>query len=90
MPFFFALKGGVGSPSLWGNGEHESWRGGFILGALETFLKIDMISKFHFLGEIDAPDLLMPPATITQSFAGSTTMVPSTSMIDYLRVHFIR
>ena len=41
VPFFFNPKGGVGRPSRWSSGEQEhSWRGGFLLAALEMYLKV--------------------------------------------------
>lgn len=43
VPFFFNPKGGVGMPSRWSGGSQEdSWRGGFLLAALEMYLKNDM------------------------------------------------
>jgi len=55
VPFFFNPKGGVGQPSRWSGGEQEtSWRGGFLLAALEMYLKNDMKSKFVFLRDLDA------------------------------------
>ncbi|KAL3774223.1 hypothetical protein ACHAW5_003374 [Stephanodiscus triporus] len=50
VPFFYNSKGDVGRPSRWSSGVREdSWRGGFLLSALEMYLKNDMRSKFHFL-----------------------------------------
>ena len=53
VPFFFNPKGGVGRPSRWSSGEQEhSWRGGFLLAALEMYLKVRMYSariENHFL-----------------------------------------
>jgi predicted acylesterase/phospholipase RssA len=41
VPFFFNAKGGVGRPSRWSSGAQEhSWRGGFLLAALEMYLKV--------------------------------------------------
>ena len=31
----------------------DSWRGGFLLAALEMYLKNDMRSKFHFLNDLE-------------------------------------
>lgn len=50
VPFLYSSKGGVGQPSRWTRGfRKESWRGGFLLAALELYLKSDMRAKFHFL-----------------------------------------
>ena len=55
VPFFFNNKGAVGKPSRWSSGVHEhSWRGGFLLSALELYLKNDMKSKFVFLRDLEA------------------------------------
>jgi predicted acylesterase/phospholipase RssA len=41
VPFFFDSKGDVGRPSRWSSGRREdSWRGGFLLSALELYLKV--------------------------------------------------
>lgn len=50
VPFFHNSKGDVGRPSRWSRGmRQDSWRGGFLLAALELYLKSDMRAKFHFL-----------------------------------------
>ena len=49
VPFFFNPKGGVGRPSRWSSGEQEhSWRGGFLLAALEMYLKVRLVWFFWF------------------------------------------
>lgn len=41
VPFFYNSKGKVGRPSRWSSGTQEhSWRGGFLLAALEMYLKV--------------------------------------------------
>jgi predicted acylesterase/phospholipase RssA len=46
VPFFFNAKGGVGRPSRWSSGAQEhSWRGGFLLAALEMYLKVRLFTK---------------------------------------------
>lgn len=41
VPFFYNSKGKVGRPSRWSSGAQEhSWRGGFLLAALEMYLKV--------------------------------------------------
>jgi predicted acylesterase/phospholipase RssA len=48
VPFFYNSKGGVGRPSRWSSGTQEdSWRGGFLLAALEMYLKCDMKAKMR-------------------------------------------
>lgn len=54
VPFFYNSKGDVGRPSRWSSGRREdSWRGGFLLSALELYLKSDMRAKFHFLNDVE-------------------------------------
>ena len=55
VPFFYSNKGDVGKPSRWSSGHREeTWRGGYLLSALELYLKLSMKSKFQFLGELEA------------------------------------
>lgn len=86
VPFFFDSKGAVGRPSRWSSGEQEaSWRGGFLLAALEMYLKNDMKAKNVFLKDIEAA-LGFTSTMMTQEFHGSTTIVPDSQLSDYLTV----
>jgi predicted acylesterase/phospholipase RssA len=52
VPFFFNAKGGVGRPSRWSSGAQEhSWRGGFLLAALEMYLKVGLSKTLSDLVE---------------------------------------
>ncbi|KAL3921897.1 MAG: hypothetical protein SGILL_002500 [Bacillariaceae sp.] len=83
VPFFFDAKGGVGRPSRWSGGDRESsWRGGFLLSALEMYLKNDMKAKFVFLRDLDAA-VSFTGTMLTQSFEGSTTIVPRVRLRDF-------
>ncbi len=83
VPFFFNPKGGVGQPSRWSGGEQEtSWRGGFLLAALEMYLKNDMRAKFVFLRDLDAA-VSFTGTMMTQSFVGTTTIVPQVELRDF-------
>lgn len=83
VPFFFNPKGGVGEPSRWSGGEQESsWRGGFLLAALEMYLKNDMRAKFVFLRDLDAA-VSFTGTMMTQSFVGTTTIVPKVVLWDF-------
>ena len=91
VPFFFESKGDVGRPSRWSSGlRDDSWRGGFILSALEMYLKNDFRSKFHFLNDLEVAWDFTSTMT-TQTYSGSTTIVPQVCLKDYLlvRVNFI-
>jgi len=86
VPFFFNPKGGVGQPSRWSGGEQEtSWRGGFLLAALEMYLKNDMRAKFVFLRDLDAA-VSFTGTMMTQSFVGTTTIVPKVELLDFFNL----
>lgn len=86
VPFFFNPKGGVGQPSRWSGGEQEtSWRGGFLLAALEMYLKNDMRAKFVFLRDLDAA-VSFTGTMMTQSFVGTTTIVPQVELVDFFNL----
>eukprot|EP00557_Chaetoceros_sp_GSL56_P001704 CAMPEP_0176502854 /NCGR_PEP_ID=MMETSP0200_2-20121128/15005_1 /TAXON_ID=947934 /ORGANISM="Chaetoceros sp., Strain GSL56" /LENGTH=903 /DNA_ID=CAMNT_0017902013 /DNA_START=281 /DNA_END=2992 /DNA_ORIENTATION=- len=83
VPFFHSSKGCVGQPSRWMRRKDEkAWRGGFLLAALELYLKNDMRSKFHFLNDLEAA-VGFTSTMMTQIFHGSTTIVPHVSPLDY-------
>lgn len=86
VPFFYNPRGGVGRPSRWSNrGREDSWRGGFLLSALELYLKSDMKAKLQFLNDIEAA-VGFTSTMMTQRFEGSTTIVPQVSFMDYFKV----
>mmetsp|Transcript_6862 Transcript_6862/g.11968 ORF Transcript_6862/g.11968 Transcript_6862/m.11968 type:complete len:217 (+) Transcript_6862:1514-2164(+) len=83
VPFFFDPRGGVGRPSRWSSGcKGTSWRGGFLLAALEMYLKNDMKAKQVFLRDLDAA-VSFTGTMLTQSFEGSTTIVPRVRLRDF-------
>ena len=83
VPFFFNPKGGVGKPNRWMSGEDDkAWRGGFLLSAMEMYLKGSMKSKFTFLRDLDAA-VGFTGTMMTQSFEGSTTIVPEVQLRDF-------
>ncbi|KAL7436719.1 hypothetical protein ACHAXH_007375 [Discostella pseudostelligera] len=84
VPFFYNSKGDVGRPSRWSSGiRDDSWRGGFLLSALEMYLKNDMRSKFHFLNDLEVA-VGFTSTMMTQTYSGSTTIVPQVCLKDYL------
>lgn len=88
VPFFYNSKGDVGRPSRWSSGLREdSWRGGFLLSALEMYLKNDMRSKFHFLNDLEVA-VGFTSTMMTQVYSGSTTIVPHVCLTDFLLVRF--
>jgi len=85
-PFFFNTRGDVGRPNRWIRGTTEhSWRGGFLLAALEIYLKYSMRAKFHFLNDLEAA-IGFTSTMMTQTYGGSTTIVPKISFQDYFKV----
>jgi predicted acylesterase/phospholipase RssA len=91
VPFFFNAKGGVGRPSRWSYGnkgdQEASWRGGFLLAALEMYLKTDMKAKMMFLNDLEAA-VGFTSTMWTQEFVGSTTIVPEVQLQDFFTVRF--
>jgi len=88
-PFFFNAKGDVGRPNRWIRGRREhSWRGGFLLAALEIYLKYDMRAKFHFLNDLEAA-VGFTSTMMTQTYGGTTTIVPRVSYKDYFKVRIV-
>ena len=88
-PVSLTLNGGirdVGRPSRWSSGTRDdSWRGGFLLSALEMYLKNDMRSKFHFLNDLEVA-VGFTSTMMTQTYSGSTTIVPQVCLKDYFLV----
>mmetsp|Transcript_18046 Transcript_18046/g.43383 ORF Transcript_18046/g.43383 Transcript_18046/m.43383 type:complete len:938 (+) Transcript_18046:216-3029(+) len=83
VPFFYNSKGDVGRPSRWSSGTRDdSWRGGFLLSALEMYLKNDMRSKFHFLNDLEVA-LGFTSTMMTQTYSGTTTIVPQVVLKDF-------
>mmetsp|Transcript_23089 Transcript_23089/g.66650 ORF Transcript_23089/g.66650 Transcript_23089/m.66650 type:complete len:831 (-) Transcript_23089:1367-3859(-) len=87
VPFFYNSKGDVGRPSRWSSGMREdSWRGGFLLSALEMYLKNDMRAKFTFLRDIEAVKGFHANLFSQSTYSGSTTIVPQVALIDYFKL----
>ena len=87
VPFFFNTKGDVGRPSRWSSGTRDdSWRGGFLLSALELYLKTDMIAKLKFLSEVEAAVGFFGTLFTQSTYGGSTTIVPHVVLKDYFKV----
>jgi len=95
VPFLYNSKGDVGRPSRWSVGSREdSWRGGYLLAALELYLKYDMKAKFNFLGDLEAA-VGFTGTLMTQNNWGTTTggraenqttMVPQVAFQDYFKL----
>jgi hypothetical protein len=87
VPFFHNSQGCVAQPSRWTNGKsQDSWRGGFLLAALEMYLKGDMKAKFVFLDELGAAISFTSTMMTQQQYGGTTTIIPQVSLSDYFVV----
>lgn len=62
-----------------------AWRGGFLLSALEMYLKTDMKAKMCFLNDVEAA-VGFTSTMMTQDFLGSTTIVPRISFFDFFKL----
>ena len=89
VPFFHNSKGCVAQPSRWSRGMgQDSWRGGFLLAALEMYLKSDMKAKFVFLNELEAAVSFTSTMMTQQQYGGTTTIIPPVSISDYFVVSY--
>ncbi|KAL7519081.1 hypothetical protein ACHAWX_003878 [Stephanocyclus meneghinianus] len=87
VPFFYNSKGDVGRPSRWSSGmRDDSWRGGFLLSALEMYLKNDMRSKMNLLNDLEVAIGFTSTLMTQQTYSGTTTIVPQVCLLDYFKV----
>lgn len=87
VPFFYNSKGDVGRPSRWSSGMREdSWRGGFLLSALELYLKSDMRAKFCFLNDLEAAIGFTSTLMTQPTYGGTTTIVPRVVVQDFFKL----
>lgn len=85
--FFFAPRGMPGRPVAHRKG--RGWRGGFLLAALEHFLKLQLSLSFQFLKDLDIlPEVLGQDwsSAFLQSFGGTVTIWPKTRVWDWPRI----
>lgn len=88
IPFFFNSRGQGGTPSSWRR-RTGGYRGGFLLSALELFLKEDMRKNMKVLSELDlVPSLLGSDFSFLflQEYQGHITLVPNASLRDYAKI----
>ncbi|ORX37891.1 acyl transferase/acyl hydrolase/lysophospholipase [Kockovaella imperatae] len=81
--FFFAPRGSVGRPVAHRKG--KGWRGGFILSALESYIKLDLTK--HFKANL-LPQLLQSDwsGVFLQRFSGDLTLTPRSTIGDWARI----
>jgi len=83
QPLLYATHGAAGSPCRWApDGGEEAWRGGFVLAALELFLRSDMRAKLAFLADVDAAPG-WSGKVFRQSGEGTVTITPALHVRDY-------
>ena len=64
----------------------DSWRGGFLLSALEMYLKNDMRSKMNLLNDLEVAIGFTSTMMTQQTYSGTTTIVPQVCLLDYFKV----
>ncbi|WWC65714.1 uncharacterized protein I303_108336 [Kwoniella dejecticola CBS 10117] len=85
--FFFAPRGSVGRPVAHRKG--KGWRGGFILSALESYIKLDLSKHFKVIRDLDLmPQILQSDwsGVFLQRFSGDLTLTPRTTIRDWFRI----
>ncbi|RXK35428.1 hypothetical protein M231_07332 [Tremella mesenterica] len=85
--FFFSPRGNVGRPVSHRRG--KGWRGGFVLSALESYIKLDMNKHFKVIRDLDLmPQLLQSDwsGVFTQRFSGTLTLTPRSTIGDWFRI----
>lgn len=85
--FFFAPRGSVGRPVA--NRKGKGWRGGFILSALESYIKLDLSKHFKVIRDLDLlPQILQSDwsGVFLQRFSGDLTLTPRSTFGDWFRL----
>lgn len=85
--FFFAPRGKVGRPVAHRKG--KGWRGGFILSALESYIKLDLSKHFKVIRDLDLmPQLLQSDwsGVFLQRFSGDLTLTPRSTVRDWFHL----
>ncbi|BEJ13872.1 hypothetical protein CspHIS471_0310460 [Cutaneotrichosporon sp. HIS471] len=85
--FFFAPRGAVGRPVAHRKG--RGWRGGFILSALESYIKLDLSKHFKVIRDLDLlPQLLQSDwsGVFLQRFFGDLNLIPKSRLLDWLHI----
>jgi hypothetical protein len=85
--FFFAPRGAVGRPVAHRKG--RGWRGGFILSALESYIKLDLSKHFKVIRDLDLlPQLLQSDwsGVFLQRFFGDLTLIPKSRPLDWVHI----
>ena len=82
--FHYGSRGAPGRPTAYRRG--RGWRGGFLLSAAEHILKLNLITNFKIMRDLNLmPKLLGQDwsSVFLQDFAGSITIYPKTRIMDW-------
>ncbi|KAL2752887.1 hypothetical protein ACRALDRAFT_1052658 [Sodiomyces alcalophilus JCM 7366] len=85
--FFFSSRGSVGHPVTHRKG--KGWRGGYVMSAVEHYLKLDMNKWLRFIRHAE---LLPRPLgqdwsqLFLQQFSGTVTVWPLTEPLDFVHI----
>jgi predicted acylesterase/phospholipase RssA len=83
-PFFFNRKGEAGNPLLWRWGKQGSFRGGFLLSALESLIKEQMKTLLKVMGDLEIDPAfrgMALPQAFLQNFEGDITVTSHRSFL---------
>ncbi|CED83697.1 patatin-domain-containing protein [Phaffia rhodozyma] len=85
--FFFAPQGTAGRPVAHRKG--KGWRGGFLLSAMEQYLKLELNKNFKVIRDLELMPTMLGQdwsSVFLQKFEGSITIWPKTRAWDWLRL----
>ncbi|WFD27748.1 hypothetical protein MNAN1_002753 [Malassezia nana] len=85
--FHFGSRGAPGRPTAYREG--RGWRGGFLLSAAEHVLKLNLLTNFRILKDLDLlPKMLGQDWSnvFLQSFEGTVTIYPKSRILDWPRI----
>jgi len=86
--FFFQPRGAPGQPVVHRRG--QGWRGGFILSALEQYIKIELVKNLRVIRDLELLPAEFGGQTFTavflQRFEGTVTVWPQTRLKDWLNI----
>ncbi|KAA1137654.1 hypothetical protein PGTUg99_020019 [Puccinia graminis f. sp. tritici] len=86
--FFFQPRGAPGQPVVHRRG--KGWRGGFLLSALEQYMKIELVKNLRVIRDLELLPAEFGGQTFTavflQKFEGTVTIWPHTRLQDWLKI----
>ncbi|POW05747.1 hypothetical protein PSTT_09536, partial [Puccinia striiformis] len=86
--FFFQPRGSPGQPVVHRKG--KGWRGGFLLSALEQFLKLELVKNLRVIRDLELLPAEFGGQTFTavflQRFEGNVTIWPQSLFTDLVKI----